>query len=56
MDRALLVDTLPTSEQAAGNAWAARMLGVGSVAGFFVFVATQTLSNSPHIWPMQRKP
>jgi solute carrier family 45, member 1/2/4 len=36
VDRALIVDTLPTSEQAAGNAWAARMLGIGSVAGFFM--------------------
>ncbi|KAF4603016.1 hypothetical protein EYR38_003421 [Pleurotus pulmonarius] len=36
VDRALLVDTLPSSEQPAGNAWAARMLGVGSVVGFFV--------------------
>ena len=38
MNRALLVDTLPTPEQARGNAWAARMLGIGSVAGFFVYV------------------
>ena len=36
VDRALLVDTIPSSEQASGNAWAARMLGVGSVIGFFV--------------------
>ncbi|KDQ54090.1 hypothetical protein JAAARDRAFT_136172 [Jaapia argillacea MUCL 33604] len=36
VDRALLVDTLPTSEQANGNAWIARMLGIGSVAAFFV--------------------
>ncbi|KDR74758.1 hypothetical protein GALMADRAFT_269030 [Galerina marginata CBS 339.88] len=36
VDRALVVDTLLSSEQAAGNAWAARMLGVGAVAGFFV--------------------
>lgn len=36
VDRALLVDTLPSSAQASGNAWAARMLGVGSVVGFFV--------------------
>ncbi|KJA17812.1 hypothetical protein HYPSUDRAFT_145931 [Hypholoma sublateritium FD-334 SS-4] len=36
VDRALLVDTLPPSDQPAGNAWAARMLGVGSVVGFFV--------------------
>ncbi|KAF8148425.1 major facilitator superfamily domain-containing protein [Crassisporium funariophilum] len=36
VDRALLVDTLPSSSQASGNAWAARMLGVGSVVGFFV--------------------
>ncbi|KAF8839456.1 MFS general substrate transporter [Paxillus ammoniavirescens] len=36
LDRALLVDTLPPTEQPTGNAWAARMLAVGSVAGFFV--------------------
>lgn len=36
VDRALLVDTLPPSRQASGNAWAARMLGVGSVVGFFM--------------------
>ncbi|TFK31761.1 major facilitator superfamily domain-containing protein [Crucibulum laeve] len=36
VDRALLVDTLPSSSQPQGNAWAARMLGVGSVVGFFV--------------------
>ena len=36
VDRALLVDTIPSSEQALGNAWAARMSGVGSVIGFFV--------------------
>ena len=35
-DRALLVDTLPSSDQAAGNAWAARMVGIGSVVGFYV--------------------
>ncbi|TDL20701.1 MFS general substrate transporter [Rickenella mellea] len=36
VDRALLVDTLPTTRQATGNAWAARMLGIGSVVGFFI--------------------
>ncbi|KAG6827803.1 hypothetical protein H0H92_010409 [Tricholoma furcatifolium] len=36
MDRALVVDTLPPAAQASGNAWAARMLGIGSVVGFFV--------------------
>ncbi|KAI0046327.1 MFS general substrate transporter [Auriscalpium vulgare] len=35
VDRALLVDTLPPSDQPRGNAWAAVMLGLGSVAGFF---------------------
>ncbi|KAI0267318.1 major facilitator superfamily domain-containing protein [Gloeopeniophorella convolvens] len=35
VDRALLVDTLPPSEQAKGNAWAAIMLGIGGVSGFF---------------------
>ncbi|KAL4076685.1 major facilitator superfamily domain-containing protein [Scleroderma yunnanense] len=36
LDRALLVDTLPTSEQPNGNAWAACMLAIGSVVGFYV--------------------
>ncbi|KAI0080485.1 MFS general substrate transporter [Panus rudis PR-1116 ss-1] len=36
VDRALLVDTLPMDKQADGNAWAARMLGIGSVAGYFI--------------------
>ncbi|THU98478.1 hypothetical protein K435DRAFT_777462 [Dendrothele bispora CBS 962.96] len=36
VDRALIVDILPSSLQPAGNAWAARMLGIGSVIGFFV--------------------
>ncbi|KAJ7120253.1 major facilitator superfamily domain-containing protein [Mycena epipterygia] len=36
VDRALLVDTLPPAMQASGNAWAATMLGIGSVVGFFV--------------------
>ncbi|KAK7678039.1 hypothetical protein QCA50_018980 [Cerrena zonata] len=36
VDRALLVDTLPTEKQPDGNAWAARMLGIGSVAGYFI--------------------
>lgn len=36
VDRALLVDILPRAEQAKGNAWAAVMLGIGSVAGFFL--------------------
>lgn len=35
MDRALLVDTLPASEQELGNAWAARLMGLGGVLGFF---------------------
>lgn len=38
VDRALIVDALPTSAQANANAWGARMLGIGSVAGFFVCV------------------
>ncbi|KAH9915143.1 MFS general substrate transporter [Epithele typhae] len=36
VDRALIVDTLPPVEQADANAWAARMLGFGSVAGYFI--------------------
>lgn len=36
LDRALLIDTLPPSDQPSGNAWAARMVAIGSVFGFFV--------------------
>ncbi|KAJ8074283.1 hypothetical protein PM082_012593 [Marasmius tenuissimus] len=36
MDRALIVDSLPPSGQPAGHAWAAKMLAIGSVIGFFV--------------------
>lgn len=36
LDRALIVDILPTSEQPSGNAWAARMVAIGSVVGFYV--------------------
>ncbi|KAK4689643.1 solute carrier family 45, member 1/2/4, partial [Tremellales sp. Uapishka_1] len=35
-DRALVVDTLPPREQEEGSAWAGRMFGFGSVAGFVV--------------------
>ncbi|KZT59273.1 hypothetical protein CALCODRAFT_431195 [Calocera cornea HHB12733] len=35
MDRALLVDTLPATEQELGNAWAARLMGLGGLLGFF---------------------
>ncbi|KAH9000608.1 MFS general substrate transporter [Lactarius hatsudake] len=35
VDRALLVDTLSRAEQAKGNAWAAVMVGIGGVSGFF---------------------
>ena len=38
VDRALIVDTLPSADQADANAWAARMLGFGSVAGYFMYV------------------
>lgn len=46
VDRALVVDVLPTGLQAAGNAWAATMLGAGSVAGFFVGNI-----DLPHLFP-----
>ena len=36
LDRALIVDTIPSSQQPDGNAWAARMLNVGSVLGFYM--------------------
>lgn len=42
--RALLVDTLPESEQEVGNAWSGRMSGIGSIAGFFVSVSPPILS------------
>jgi len=45
MDRALLVDILPVSEQERGNAWAGRMFGIGSVVGFFVQVHLYIFGN-----------
>ncbi|KZS96359.1 MFS general substrate transporter [Sistotremastrum niveocremeum HHB9708] len=36
MDRALIVDTLPSGLQDLGNAWASRMIGIGHVLGFFI--------------------
>ncbi|KAL4068896.1 hypothetical protein V8B97DRAFT_1970583 [Scleroderma yunnanense] len=36
LDRVLIVDTLHTSQQPDGNAWAARMSIMGGIAGFFV--------------------
>ncbi|TIB98798.1 MFS general substrate transporter [Wallemia mellicola] len=35
-DRALIVDILPSFEQEGANAWAGRMIGIGSCMGFFV--------------------
>ncbi|KAF9644299.1 MFS general substrate transporter [Thelephora ganbajun] len=46
VDRALVVDVLPTGLQPAGNAWAATMLGIGSVSGFFVGNI-----DLPHLFP-----
>lgn len=37
-DRALLVDVLPPTDQGHVNAWAGRMMGIGNVSGFFMFV------------------
>ncbi|KAJ1896574.1 hypothetical protein LPJ81_004711 [Coemansia sp. IMI 209127] len=34
--RALIVDTLPTSRQNEGTAWASRMIGVGNVLGYLM--------------------
>ncbi|KAM0788744.1 hypothetical protein ACM66B_002836 [Microbotryomycetes sp. NB124-2] len=36
MDRALLVDVVPPSQQPAANAWASRLMGVGAVFGFWM--------------------
>ncbi|KAJ9124826.1 hypothetical protein QFC24_003195 [Naganishia onofrii] len=40
-DRALVVDILPPSQQEKGNAWAGRMFGTGSLAGFYVRKSSQ---------------
>ncbi|CAM0136913.1 unnamed protein product [Umbelopsis sp. WA50703] len=34
--RAILVDALPPTQQESGTAWAGRMVGIGSVAGYFM--------------------
>jgi len=47
VDRALVIDILPTSEQPSGTAWAARMLVVGSVAGFFMYVIASPYPSKP---------
>ncbi len=36
VDRALVVDVLPSSSQDHANAWASRMIGIGSIAGFYM--------------------
>lgn len=36
LNRVLIVDTLHTSQQPNGNAWAARMSIIGGITGFFV--------------------
>ena len=41
-DRALVVDSLPSKEQEEGSAWAGRMNGFGSLAGFFVWVGSRS--------------
>lgn len=56
VDRALLVDTLPPAQQAAGNAWAASMLGAGSVVGFFVCVRLSLLPPPTLTQLAQRQP
>lgn len=33
--RALIVDTLPVSQQQHGSAWASRMIAIGNIAGYF---------------------
>lgn len=35
--RALIVDTLPQSQQQHGSAWASRMIAVGNIAGYFAY-------------------
>ena len=50
MDRALIVDTLPSEKQPIGSAWAARMMGIGSVVGFLMYVleVVQQIALSSH--------
>ncbi|PWN18480.1 hypothetical protein BCV69DRAFT_233639, partial [Microstroma glucosiphilum] len=36
LNRALIFDMLPAEQQADGNAWLARLCGIGSILGFFV--------------------
>ena len=46
VDRALLVDSLPSPGQPQGNAWAARMTAVGAIVGFFTCVSVPLLLES----------
>lgn len=36
VDRSLILDMLPAEQQAAGNAWVARICAIGSILGFYV--------------------
>ncbi|CAO1634859.1 unnamed protein product [Sympodiomycopsis kandeliae] len=36
LERSLLLDMLPADQQAAGNAWVARICSIGSIFGFYV--------------------
>lgn len=38
VDRALLVDVLPASQQEVANAWGARMVQIGSIVGYWMCV------------------
>jgi solute carrier family 45 protein 1/2/4 len=41
--RALIVDTLPISQQQQGSAWASRMIAAGNIVGYLAFVVLADL-------------
>lgn len=54
--RALIVDVLPTEKQEIGNAWAGRMIGVGSVLGYLTYVTPTCCTSNTFALPIRPHP
>ena len=50
VDRALIVDVLPSPEQPSAAAWAARMIFIGAIVGFYMYVSPCPVPPCPSMW------
>jgi solute carrier family 45, member 1/2/4 len=48
VDRALMVDVLPSPEQPSATAWAARMVFIGAIAGFYMYLSPPPYPSNRH--------